>query len=159
MAKEHHYKATTTWTGNEGTGTSNYRAYSRNHIISIEGKEDIKGSSDPSFRGDRTRYNPEEMLVSSLSTCHMLWYLHFCSEAGVIVTDYKDEASGIMTEDAKGAGVFKEVTLHPHVTVADASMVEKAESLHAKANEYCFIANSVNFPVKHQASCEVGEAV
>jgi organic hydroperoxide reductase OsmC/OhrA len=147
--KNHHYKTTIHWTGNKGTGTSGYRDYERSHTISAENKAVIEGSSDPAFLGDRTKYNPEEMLLSSLSSCHMLWYLHFCSEAGIIVTEYIDEASGIMAETANGSGHFTEVTLHPRVTVAEASMIEKAEQLHHKANEYCFIANSVNFPVKH----------
>ncbi|MGU3373603.1 OsmC family protein [Chryseobacterium sp. M5A1_1a] len=149
MSKEHHYKATIQWTGNKGTGTSNYRDYERSHIISVDHKINIEGSSDPSFRGDKTKYNPEEMFLSSLSSCHMLWYLHFCSEAGIIVTEYIDEATGTMAETSDGSGHFTEVTLHPKVTVADRSMMEKAEQLHHKANEFCFIANSVNFLVKH----------
>lgn len=154
MAKQHHYKATIQWTGNLGSGTSAYTAYSRNHTISIDGKEMIKGSSDPAFRGDRSRYNPEEMLVISLSTCHMLWYLHLCAEAGVVVMDYTDEASGIMIETPNGGGRFSEVTLHPNVTVANPTMIEKANELHEKANELCFIANSCNFPVHHKPACE-----
>ncbi|MBV8326157.1 OsmC family protein [Chryseobacterium sp.] len=148
--KKHHYTVTIHWTGNKGTGTSGYRDYERSHSVSAENKITIEGSSDPSFRGDKTKYNPEEMFLSSLSSCHMLWYLHFCSEAGVIVTDYTDAATGIMTETANGSGHFTEVTLHPAVTVADETMVEKAKELHHKASEYCFIANSVNFPVKHE---------
>ncbi|MDR6461392.1 organic hydroperoxide reductase OsmC/OhrA [Chryseobacterium vietnamense] len=147
--KNHHYKITVHWTGNQGTGTTGYRDYERSHTISAENKVMIEGSSDPAFRGDRTKYNPEEMFLSSLSSCHMLWYLHFCSEAGIIVTDYTDEATGIMGETASGSGHFTEVTLHPTVTVAEECMKEKAEQLHHKANEFCFIANSVNFPVKH----------
>ncbi|AZA80327.1 OsmC family peroxiredoxin [Chryseobacterium sp. G0186] len=147
--KKHHYKTTTQWTGNKGTGTSGYRYYERSHMISVDYKVNIEGSSDPSFRGDRTKHNPEEMFLSSLSSCHMLWYLHFCSEAGVIVTDYVDEAAGIMEETSNGSGHFTEVILSPKVTVTEQSMVEKAEQLHHKAHEFCFIANSVNFPVKH----------
>ncbi|RQO41452.1 peroxiredoxin [Chryseobacterium sp. KBW03] len=149
MSREHHYKTIIQWTGNKGTGTSGYRDYERSHVISTENKTVIDGSSDPAFRGDKTKHNPEDLFLSSLSACHMLWYLHFCSEAGIIVTYYTDEATGIMTETASGSGHFTEVTLHPAVTVAEASMIEKAEQLHHKANEYCFIANSVNFPVKH----------
>ncbi|ROI01802.1 MULTISPECIES: OsmC family protein [unclassified Chryseobacterium] len=148
--KNHYYKTTIQWTGNKGSGTSGYRDYDRSHTISAENKTMIEGSSDPAFRGDRTKYNPEEMFLSSLSSCHMLWYLHFCAEAGVIVTEYTDEATGIMAETANGSGHFTEVTLHPVVTVAEESMVEKAEQLHHKAHEFCFIANSVNFPVKHK---------
>lgn len=146
---KHHYKAVIQWTGNKGTGTSGYKDYERSYIISAENKITIEGSSDPAFRGDKTKHNPEEMLLSSLSSCHMLWYLHFCSEAGVIVTDYTDEATGIMAVTAGGSGHFTEVTLYPTVTVSEESMKEKAEQLHHKANEFCFIANSVNFPVKH----------
>lgn len=149
MSKEHHYKTIVQWTGNKGTGTSGYRDYERSHTISAENKPNIEGSSDPSFRGDTMKYNPEEIFLSSLSSCHMLWYLHFCSEAGIIVIDYTDEATGIMAEVSNGSGHFTEVTLHPTVIVAEKSMIETAEQLHYKANEYCFIANSVNFPVKH----------
>ena len=154
----HQYKATITWTGNQGSGTSGYRAYGRNHVINIGGKPEILGSSDPSFRGDATRYNPEEMLVASISTCHMLWYLHLCAEAGVIVVDYVDNATGIMAETADGGGYFSDVTLHPTVVVTDVAMVDKANEIHHKANKMCFIANSVNFPVHHQPTCRVQNA-
>lgn len=155
MNKEHHYKTTIQWTGNKGTGTNGYRNYERSHTISVENKAIIEGSSDPAFRGDKTKYNPEEMLLASLSSCHMLWYLHFCSEEGIIVTDYKDHATGIMMETANGSGQFTEVTLYPEVIVTEESMIEKAKELHHKANEFCFIANSVNFPVKHNPTVSV----
>ena len=153
MSKEHTYTLTTKWTGNTGTGTSAYKAYERAHTIEKENKPDILLSSDPAFRGDTTRYNPEELLLASLSSCHMLWYLHLCSEAGIVVVDYADHATGIMEETADGGGKFVEVALHPAVIVSDVSMIEKANALHHKANELCFIANSVNFPVKHEAVC------
>lgn len=149
MNKLHNYNIKIKWTGNKGTGTSAYRAYDRNHVIQSEGKVEIACSSDLSFLGDKTRYNPEELLVASLSSCHMLWYLHLCSEAGVVVTDYTDNATGKMAETVDG-GYFEEVTLNPVVTVADASMVEQANELHHKANGFCFIANSVKFPVHHK---------
>lgn len=149
MSKEHHYKATIHWTGNKGTGTSSYRNYERSHTIHIENKAGIEGSSDAAFRGDKTKHNPEDLFLSSLSSCHMLWYLHFCSEEGIIVTGYTDEATGIMAETADGSGQFISVTLHPEVTVTEASMIEKAKELHHKAGQFCFIARSVNFPVKH----------
>lgn len=155
MDKEHHYKITIQWTGNQGTGTSGYRDYERSHSISVDSKAIIEGSSDPAFRGDKTKHNPEELFLSSLSSCHMLWYLHFCSEAGIIVTEYTDHATGIMTETATGSGHFTEATLHPRVIVAEESMVEKAKELHKKASEFCFIANSVNFPVKHMPTVQV----
>ncbi|HTH82260.1 MAG TPA: OsmC family protein [Mucilaginibacter sp.] len=153
--KDHHYKATVKWTGNLGTGTRSYRAFDRNHEISVEGKPTIPGSSDPSFRGDPARYNPEELLVISLSTCHMLWYLHLCSEARVVVVEYTDNATGTMIETADGGGHFSEVTLYPQVMVSDASMIDKANSLHRDAHKKCFIANSCNFPVHHSPTCQV----
>jgi organic hydroperoxide reductase OsmC/OhrA len=149
MAQLHHYKATTTWIGNRGTGTSDYKAYDRNHNIAIAGKETLKCSSDPGFRGDRSRQNPEELLVASLSGCHMLWYLHLAAVNKIVVTEYIDEASGTMEENVDGSGQFTEVTLRPQVTVSDESMIEKAESLHHQANQMCFIARSVKFPVHH----------
>lgn len=148
--KEHHYRATITWTGNKGTGTDHYQNYERSHNIIIENKAIIEGSSDPAFRGDKSLHNPEDMLLSSLSSCHMLWYLHFCSVNNVIVINYNDTAEGIMLEENDGKGRFTEVTLHPHVTVQNQDMVELAIALHKKASEYCFIANSVNFPVIHK---------
>ncbi|MBI3579321.1 MAG: OsmC family protein [Ignavibacteriales bacterium] len=158
MGQEHHYKATIRWTGNKGEGTKDYRAYARDHIVSIENKQDILASSDPSFRGDKTRHNPEELLVVALSSCHMLWYLHLCAVAGVVVVDYIDQATGTMVETANGAGKFKEATLFPTVTVKESSMVEKANELHKKATEMCFIANSCNFPVHHKPTCIVANS-
>ena len=155
MAGQHKYILTIKWTGNKGTGTSAYRAYDRSHLIIAENKPEISGSSDPAFLGDKTKYNPEELLVASLSSCHMLWYLHLCAEAGVIIVDYTDNATGIMMETPSGGGKFQEVTLYPIVTVAENSMKEKADQLHQKANELCFIANSVNFPVYHKGTSKI----
>jgi len=157
MAKKHKYKTTVKWTGNKGVGTINYEAYNREHIISIDNKTDILGSSDPVFRGDKSKHNPEDLLLSSLSACHMLWYLHLCSQAGVVVIDYQDNAIGILEETEKGGGQFVEVSLHPVVTVSEEAMIEKSIELHKKANELCFIANSVNFPVHHFPSSDVLE--
>ncbi|HZG23538.1 MAG TPA: OsmC family protein [Chitinophagaceae bacterium] len=153
MKGQHQYKLTVTWTGNKGKGTSDYNSYDRSHVISAEHKTGIFGSSDPSFKGDKTKYNPEELLVASLSTCHMLWFLHLCSSAGVVVTNYIDHASGTMVENPDGGGYFKEVTLYPEVTVTDEAMISTANSLHHQANKMCFIANSCNFPVNHQPTC------
>lgn len=153
MNKTHQYAITTTWTGNTGQGTRSYRSYERSHTVSVENKPDIPGSSDPSFLGDRTRYNPEELFVASLSACHMLWYLHLCAEAGIIVTDYVDRATGVMIETPDGGGRFQQVTLYPVVTVASADMIAQANALHERANQKCFIANSCNFPVHHQPGC------
>lgn len=147
MAKQHHYTAAVRWTGNLGTGTSGYKNYGRDHEISAPGKPVIFGSSDPTFRGDASRYNPEEMLVASLSTCHMLWYLHLSAVNKVVVLDYEDNATGIMEEAADGGGRFTGVTLRPVITVTRDSDIEVAKHLHHEAHEKCFIANSVNFPV------------
>lgn len=150
MKRDHFYAATVTWTGNLGSGTSDYKAYTRNHIISGKDKPEVNGSSDPVFRGDATRYNPEELLVASLSACHMLTYLHLCAVNHVVVTDYVDQAKGTMIEHEDGSGEMTEVTLYPHVTVKEASMKEKAFALHEQAHHLCFIARSVNFKVQHQ---------
>jgi organic hydroperoxide reductase OsmC/OhrA len=142
------YHASIAWTGDRGTGTSGYRAYGRDHVIRIAGKPDIAASSDPAFRGDPDRHTPEDMLVASLSSCHMLWYLHLCSDAGIVVTAYQDDAAGVMEVGADGGGRFVEVVLHPRVTLADPARADDARALHAPAHEKCFIARSVNFPVR-----------
>lgn len=153
MKGQHNYTATIKWTGNKGKGTSNYKEFERSYIINIDNKPTILCSSDPAFRGDKTKYNPEELLLSSLSSCHMLWYLHLCSESNIIVNKYIDNAKGIMIEKPNGSGYFSEVSLNPIVTVSENSMIEKANELHKKANELCFIANSVNFKVFHNPDC------
>jgi len=150
MGKEHRYNVTVTWTGNTGTGTAGYRSYERAHEISAEGKPAIGASSDPVFRGDRTRWNPEELLVAALSGCHQLAYLHLCVDAGIVVVEYVDHAEGWMAETPDGAGQFVRVVLHPKVTVAAGSDVAKARELHHQAHAKCFIARSVNFPVENE---------
>lgn len=147
MTREHSYSINVRWTGNTGSGTSNFREYRRDHEISAPGKPSITGSSDPAFRGDKARYNPEELLVASLSACHMLWYLHLCSDAGIVVAEYHDDATGVMVETEGGGGHFSEVTLRPVIKFSGAVDRELARSLHEKAHSLCFIANSVNFPV------------
>jgi organic hydroperoxide reductase OsmC/OhrA len=149
--KQHQYHTNLQWTGNTGNGTASYRGYERAHRISVEGKPTIEASSDPAFRGDKSKYNPEEMFLASLSSCHMLWFLHVCSEASVIVLEYSDAAVGILTESDDGNGKFSEVILHPVVKVKEEWMKEKLNDLHDKAHHFCFIANSVNFPVRHEA--------
>jgi len=149
MPRIHSYGVSVTWTGNRGTGTSGYRAYDRDHDVTADGRPVIAASSEPLFRGDPERWNPELELVAALAQCHMLWYLHLCAAAGVIVTGYTDHASGSMTEADDGGGRFTEVVLRPQVTVASPEMTETAASLHPEAHAKCFIANSVNFPVRH----------
>ena len=156
MAKTHRYAVTVTWIGNTGTGTSGYKSYERRHEISAgTQKPVIPGSSDPVFRGDPARWNPEELLVASLSACHELWYLHLCAESGIVVLAYVDHAEGVMQEAPDGSGQFERVTLQPHVTVAPGSDVVKARELHSAAHAKCFIARSVNFPVEHEAKISV----
>lgn len=155
MQKEHGYQITINWTGNRGSGTSDYKSYERSHTISHEGKTVIEGSSDPAFRGDGSKYNPEELLVAALSSCHLLSYLHLCAVNGVVVESYQDNATGIMRETPDGGGHFTEVTLHPVVVISHESMTEKAIKLHHKASELCFIANSMNFSVKHEPRVRV----
>jgi organic hydroperoxide reductase OsmC/OhrA len=146
--KQHTYSIELEWTGNLGAGTRTYSGYSRNHLVSVPGKPAIPGSSDPAFRGDARRYNPEEMLVSALSSCHMLWYLHLCANAKIVVTAYADHATGTMAETADGGGHFTEVVLRPEVTVEAGADSGLAQRLHERAHHFCFIANSVNFPVR-----------
>jgi organic hydroperoxide reductase OsmC/OhrA len=149
--REHGYEVTVRWTGNEGPGTSGYKAYSRDTEITAAGKPTmITASADPTFLGDAGRWNPEEMLVASLSQCHMLSYLAVCSLKKVVVTAYEDAARGTMREERGGGGRFTEVVLRPVVTVAEESMIAEATALHERAHAICFIANSVNFPVRHE---------
>jgi organic hydroperoxide reductase OsmC/OhrA len=155
--KTHNYKVQVEWTGNDGQGTKSYRGYRRDHVITAGSKAPVAGSSDPAFRGDPLRYNPEEFLVASLSACHMLWYLHLCSEKGVVVTEYVDEATGVMQDSVDGSGAFTKVTLHPKVRITDGEQVELAQLLHHDAHALCYIARSVHFPVEIEASIAAGE--
>ncbi len=157
MIGEHSYRLHASWTGNRGTGTSGYRDYGRDVTLAVTGKPDLLASADKPFRGDPERWNPEDMLLAALSECHLLSYLHACVTAGVVVVSYEDDAAGTMVEDGAGSGRFREVVLHPRVVVAEESMIEAAYAAHARAHELCFIANSVNFPVRHEA--EVTAAV
>ena len=152
MSKQHYYNTNIEWTGNRGEGTSHYKGYDRSHRIAVAGKPVIDASSDPAFMGDSSKYNPEELLLAALSSCHMLWYLHLCADNGIVVVKYTDEAAGTMAEAVSG-GHFTEVVLHPVVTITDKMKIEKANELHDEANKKCFIANSCNFPVKHEPSC------
>jgi organic hydroperoxide reductase OsmC/OhrA len=156
MTKEHQYTLAIKWTGNRGEGTSHYTKYDRSHILSVPGKPDIHCSSDVVFRGDGAKYNPEDMFLASTSSCHMLWYLHLCADEGIVVVDYTDNPTGTMVEGSPGSrGRFTGITLHPVVTITDALKVQRANELHDKANEMCFIANSCNFIIHHVPVCVV----
>ena len=150
--KTHQYEINMKWTGNQGTGTSRYTAYERSYTLQAAGKPELLGSSDPSFRGDASRYNPEDLLVASLSSCHMLCYLHLCAVNKIVVVKYEDRATGVMTETDEGGGHFTEVILNPVITLENMAMMDKADALHHEANKLCFIANSCNFPVNHKAT-------
>jgi organic hydroperoxide reductase OsmC/OhrA len=154
----HHYQPTVRWTGNTGEGTSGYRTYERDHVISAPGKPDIAGSSDAQFRGDAGRWNPEDLLVASAAACHMLWYLHLCAVNGVIVQDYRDAAEGTMEEDASGSGSFTRITLRPHVVISAASSEARARELHHEAHTMCFIANSVKCEIVVEPTFSEGPA-
>jgi organic hydroperoxide reductase OsmC/OhrA len=154
MTERHQYQVSVRWTGNRGSGTSGYRDYDRNHLIEAPLKPPLSGSSDPKFHGDRTRYNPEELLVAILSACHMLWYLHLCADSGIVVQTYLDRAEGAMETGSSGAGRFTTVTLRPEVTISRGD-AERAKALHREAHEKCYIANSVNFPVRVEATLNV----
>ena len=148
MAKTHHYELTVTWTGNTGTGTSAYQAFERSHDVSVDGKPTIPGSADPAFRGAPDRWNPEELLVASLSECHMLWYLVLCAKESIVVTEYVDHPTGTLVETPDGGGHFEEVSLHPHVTITTPEKMGRAIAVHERAHDLCYVANSVNFTVR-----------
>jgi organic hydroperoxide reductase OsmC/OhrA len=151
LAKSHSYRTTVIWTGNDGVGTRDYRSYRRDYLVRAEAKPDLLGSADRVFRGDARRYNPEELLVAALSSCHMLSYLHLCAVREIVVVDYKDEAEGEMIESVDGSGRFTSAVLHPAVTISGGDP-DVALELHDVAHRMCFIANSVNFPVRHEAT-------
>jgi organic hydroperoxide reductase OsmC/OhrA len=155
MSKEHRYKVATKWHGNKGTGTSGVKAYDRSHTVTIPDKPELFLTTDNPAVGDRTKLNPEDLLVSAVSSCHMLSYLYVCAMNGVVVMDYSDQATGLMIEEESGAGKFKVVTLNPVVFVSEESMINKAIELHHEAHDICYIANSLNFEVKCNPVCEV----
>jgi len=149
--KAHHYKAKLTWTGAVAGGTSDYHGYSRAFRADFEGKPSITGSADPAFKGDARLHNPEDLLVVALASCHMLSFLALAALEGVVVTGYEDEASGTMQQEGRG-GRFTEVVLRPRVTLAPGADPARVEALHEEAHKTCFIASSVNFPVRHEAT-------
>ncbi len=158
MKKTHHYQNKTVWTGNTGSSTKNYRSYERAYTISIEGKDDLNGSSDPAFLGNPELHNPEDLLLASVSSCHLLWYLHLCSIHHILVEEYTDDAEGVMEEQENDSGRFTDIVLKPKIRVAQQDMVEKAVELHHTAGENCFIANSLNFKVRHEPEITFGTA-
>lgn len=154
-AKLHLYRVEIHWTGNTGLGTQSYSTYDRAHTIGVADKPTIEASADPAFRGDKTKYNPEELLVASLSSCHMLWYLHLCATAQVVVTRYIDYPIGTLMESGDGGGQFSKVLLRPIVTIAPQGDPAVAAQIHDQAHQKCFIANSVSFPVQCEPSIQL----
>jgi organic hydroperoxide reductase OsmC/OhrA len=155
----HRYDLTVEWTGNPGDGTTTYRSYGRNHRVQAKGRPVLEGSADPAFLGDAGRWNPEQLLVASLSQCHMLWYLHLAVEAGICVTSYVDRPIGLMAENADGSGQFTEVVLRPEVTVTDENRLREASLLHDRVGEKCFVSRSVNFPIRHKHVTQTPEVL
>ncbi|MDX6190548.1 OsmC family protein [Flavobacterium sp. Fl-318] len=154
MAFKHLFKATAKWTSKQNPELTS-RFYSKSHTISLEGKPILEVSAAKAFKGDPSLYNPEDLLLSSLVSCHMMSYLYVCSQNGIEVLAYSDNAEATLEVNPDGSGRFTEVRLNPKVTIANSDKVEVAVALHKKANQLCFIANSCNFPVVHHASCEV----
>lgn len=150
MAKSHTYHADINWTGNQGEGTKSYQSYTRDYDIEIAGKAVIAGSADPNYLGDASRHNPEDLLLAAVSSCHMLWYLHFCTTKKIVLTGYRDHAQGTLELRPDGGGKFTEVVLRPVITVKAGADLDVAAGLHSQASEKCFIAQSVNFPVRYE---------
>ncbi|MEX2347287.1 MAG: OsmC family protein [Balneolaceae bacterium] len=148
--KQHIYHVQTRWTGNLGEGTSAYRSYSRNYNIHVKGKPVLEGTSDPAFLGDPEKYNPEEMFIAAISACHMLWYLHLCTDNSITVISYEGTAEGVMELEKDGSGRFISAVLKPRIVIKEKDKMSTAESLHVDANRLCFIANSCNFKISHE---------
>jgi organic hydroperoxide reductase OsmC/OhrA len=155
MGFKHLFKAKLNWFSNEKVTDSTTRNYTKSHTIAIEGKEILNVSAAKAFKGDPQLYNPEDLLLSSVVSCHMMSYLYVCSQNGIEVLSYSDSAEATLEVLENGSGRFTEVRLYPKVTISQTEKINEALSLHAKANELCFIANSCNFPIVHFASCEV----
>ena len=155
--KTHAYAARVVWDGHPRDEKFDYATYSRRYRTIIQGKPEIAGSADPMFRGDGDRHNPEDLFVAAISACHMLTFLALCAWKGIRVISYEDEAKGVMSLDGSGGGRFEEVTLYPRVTISDASRIDEATKLHAKAHEQCFIANSCSVPIRNEPVTVAGD--
>ena len=150
MPKRHEFPARIVWTGNQGAGTSSYRSYLRTWDMATIGKQLVSCSNDPNLGGDPSKYNPEDLLISALASCHMLWYLHLCSDAGITVISYCDNPIGIGESEPSGAGQFVEAVLRPEIEIAADSDPDRAREIHDEIHQHCFIARSVNFPVRYE---------
>jgi len=155
MAKTHEYAARVIWNGNTGTGTSTYVGYGRDYIVIVAGKQEMRGSADPSFRGNAELHNPEDLFVAAISACHMLTYLALCAKNGVSVVAYEDNAAGTLVLTSDGGGSFQHVMLNPVVTIANGEKEAVAVSLHDQAHKLCFIAASCSAPIHHSPTVKV----
>lgn len=155
MTFKHTFKAEANWTSKKDITDSSKRFYNKSHQVKIEGKPILDVSAAKAFKGDPELYNPEDLLLSSLVSCHMMSYLYVCSQNGIEVLEYSDNAEAALEVNPDGSGRFVEVKLFPKVKISNPDQIELALNLHFKANQLCFIANSCNFPVLHEASCEV----
>ncbi|MGU3576650.1 OsmC family protein [Brucellaceae bacterium C25G] len=153
---QHKYTSSIIWTGNRGQGTINYRGYDRTWDVCVPGKSVIHCSNDPLLGGDPAKMNPEDLLLSALSACHMLWYLHYAANAKIIVTAYQDKPVGFGEVEKSGAGRFTSAILRPHITVPVDTDIALATALHDKIHDVCFISRSVNFPVTYEPEFELG---
>ena len=151
MSKTHDYTARIAWTGDRGEGTKRYKGYDRTWRIATPGQLPIDCSNDPSLGGDPTKPNPEDLLLASLSGCHMLWYLHLASEAGIVVRAYEDAPLGVGETGPRGDGRYLRAVLRPTITLAQGADLAKADALHHEVHHFCFIARSVNFPIAYEA--------
>lgn len=157
MGFKHLFKAKTTWFSNKKDIVSAKKRYTKSHVITIEGKPDLHVSAAKAFKGDPELYNPEDMLLSSVVSCHMMSYLYVCSQNGIDVLSYSDAAEATLEVSEDGSGRFTEVRLYPKVIISQPEKIEEALSLHKKANQLCFIANSCNFPIIHYPVCKIRE--
>ena len=123
--------------------------------MTVSGKPPIPCSNDPLLGGNPGLMNPEDLLLSALGGCHMLWYLHLAAEAGIVVTAYEDTPEGIGEVGRGGAGRFLRATLRPRITVKPGADLTRAEAIHHEIHKVCFIARSVNFPVAIEAAFTV----
>lgn len=156
MSERHDFVSAIEWTGNRGGGTAGYRSYDRTWSVVTPGKPVVHCSNDPRLGGAPTLHNPEDLLISALSACHMLWYLHLASRERIVVIAYRDEPMGVGESTPDGAGRFVEAILRPVVSVREGADLERAEAIHHEIHHHCFIARSVNFPVRYETRLEVG---
>ena len=149
----HLFKVALNWIKKEPQTDSSTRIYTKSHHISIEGKPDLEVSAAKAFKGDPNLYNPEDLLLSSLTSCHMMSYLYCCMQYKIEVISYQDHSEATLQVNPDGSGKIVKVDLFPEIIISNSSQIELALSLHKKANELCFIANSCNFPVYHHPKC------